>query len=179
MLTKQRCWWPDCTLCCVKSCLMFHQPRISSSSRHHLPILSNATGYELCTRFTSTVSSLILSSLPQCKRAINLRADLHHSLPPSTHHCQPHWALTQALICSCYLQRKAEMGITLHCKSRAFWCRAGLSAKHTSMPCSHERGWWNKLDIWARMGNFYLFSPAYMLNSFQGDFSNCIEILHG
>lgn len=42
----QRCWWPDCALCCVKSCLVFHQPQISSSTLHCLPILSYATGYE-------------------------------------------------------------------------------------------------------------------------------------
>lgn len=67
VLAIQRCWWPDCSLCCVKSCLVFHQPHISSTL-HRLPIRSNATGYELCTRFTSVVSSLILSLLPQCRR---------------------------------------------------------------------------------------------------------------
>lgn len=68
VLAIQRCWWPECTLFCAKSCLVFHQPQISSSTLRRLPSLSNATGYELCTRFTSVVSSLILSSLPQYKR---------------------------------------------------------------------------------------------------------------
>lgn len=53
------------------------------------------------------------------QEAINLRADLHHSLSPSTHHCQPHRALTQPLICSCYLQRKGRDGHYASLQSRA------------------------------------------------------------
>ena len=68
VLAKQKCRWQDCTQCHVKSCLLFHQPRISSSILLHLPIPNNATGYESCTRFTSVVASPILSLLPQCER---------------------------------------------------------------------------------------------------------------
>lgn len=38
----KRCWWPECTLCWVKSCLVFHQPHISSSTPHRLPIPNTA-----------------------------------------------------------------------------------------------------------------------------------------
>lgn len=76
---------------------------------------------------------------------------------PSGSYMDPHLFLLPA--------EKGRDGHYALLQSRGFWCSAGLSAKHTSMPCSHEQRWWNKLDICARMGNFYLFSPAYICST--------------
>lgn len=89
VLAIQRCWWPDCTLCCVKSCLVFHQPYIFSSTLHRLPILSNATRYELCIQFASMVCYPALFYL----RYLNARGDKSQGwsppLPASMHTLLP------------------------------------------------------------------------------------------
>lgn len=132
------------------SYILYPPPPAHSKQRHWIWVVHSVHLYGIQPYF------IIATSMQE---VINLRAELQHSLSPSTHYCRPHRALIRALICSGYLQRKAETGITLYCKAELLmW--AGLSAKHTSMPCLHEQRWWNKLDIWARTGNFYLFGPT-------------------
>lgn len=98
------------------------------------------------------------------QEAINLKADLTtpclhpHTIASPT---GPLYVPSSVLVTCRERQRWALRFIA----NPSFWCRAGLSAKHTSMPCSHEQRWWNKLDIEARIGNFSLFSPVYICST--------------
>lgn len=165
-----------CTLCKVL-------PRVSSTS--HILFHPPPPAHSEQRQWVWVVHSIHLCGIQpyfifatSMQKAINLKADLttpclypHTTASPIGLLCVP-----SSVLVTC---RERQRWALRFIANPSFWCRAGLSAKHTSMPCWHEQRWWNKLDIWARMGNFSLFSPVYMLNSFQGDFSNCTEILHG
>lgn len=107
--------------------------------------------------------------------AINLKADLHHSLSPyPLPHPTPH---PHPPLGSCMdphlFSLPAGKGRDGHYAVLLSWAsdveQGCLSAKHISMPCLHEQRWWNKLNIRARTSNFCLFTPEHF-NSFQGDF---------
>lgn len=171
-------------LCCVKSCLVFHQPHISSFNpsppAHSVP--SNATGYELCTRFTSVVSSFILSPLPQRKRRlISSLISTTPCLHPHTiaSHCRaligaphPFWLPAEKGGDGHYaLLQKLELLMSgLACLAKTHFNAPARMKRDDEISWISEQEWATSIS----------FSPClYVLNSFQGDFSNCTEILHG
>lgn len=132
---------------CAKSCLVFRQPQISSSSLRR-PGRSERRHWarERCA-FASPLRypGLIFIFSTSKQEAINLGADLHRCTPsPSTHtHTDTHAGkiaspiglLRGALIRSGYLQRRTQRrALRFIAKPKPLMWGRGLSAKHTSMP---------------------------------------------
>lgn len=150
--------------------------RVSSTSHilFHPPLPAHS---EQRTHFTSTVFPPYFVFITSMKGETNLRADhfnLHISTSPIRRLHGPHHL-------SLLPVEKGRDGHYALLQSRAFWCAgADLSAKHISIPWSHEQRWWNKVGYLSNNGQLLSVWPwLYALNSFQGDFSNCTEALHG
>lgn len=148
----QRCWWPDCAvrslalyfinleypLLLSTTCPFWATP-LGMSSTFSSPLWYPALFHLL---YLNAIGDKCQSWSPQ------LSATVHTQLPaPLGSHTGPNLL--------CLPTEKGNDGHYVLLQSRAS-DRAGPSAKYTSMPCSHEQRWWNKFDIWARMGSFYL-----------------------